>query len=170
MPGTRLYGGASYGLSRSSAWGTKRYGEGEGEQGEDDAQRREGADLDPVGGEHLEGGEGQHCGQAVVQKAQAGERANQNEVERAQAHDGHDVGGVGEEGVARDGEDGGDRVEGEDYVAELDGDESEQQEGRGGAAILADEEAVLARADGVQASKPGEPAGCSGRLGLIFGD
>jgi len=170
LPGTRLYGGASYGLSRSSAWGTKRYGEGEGEQGEDDAQRREGADLDPSGGEHLDGGEGEDRSQAIVQKAQAGERANQNEVERAQAHDGHDVGGVGQEGVAGDGEDGGNRVEGEDYVAELDGDESEQQEGRGGAAILADEEAVLARADGVQASKPGEPAGCSGRLGLIFGD
>ncbi len=105
-----------------------------------------------------------------MQKAQAGERADQNEVERAQAHDGHDVGGVGEEGVAGDGEDGGDRVHGEDNVAELDSDEREQQEGGGGAAILADDEAVLARADGVQAGEPCEPAGRSGGLGLIFGD
>jgi len=72
--------------------------------------------------------------------------------------------------VAGDGEDGGDRVEGEDYVAELDGDEREQKEGRGGAAILADEEAVLARTDRVQAGEPGEPAWRRGGLGLIFGD
>ena len=72
--------------------------------------------------------------------------------------------------MAGDGEDGGDRVEREDYVAELDGDEGEQEEGRGGTAILADDEVVLARADGVQARDPGEPAWGSRGLGFIFGD
>ena len=61
--------------------GAERCGQGDGQEGQDDAQRRDGADLDPAGGEHLVGGEGEHSGQAVVQKAQAGERADQNEVE-----------------------------------------------------------------------------------------
>ena len=54
----------------------------------------------------------------------AGQQAVQQEVKRAQSHDRHDVRGVGEEWLAGDGEDGGDGVEREDDVGELDGDEA----------------------------------------------
>ena len=61
--------------------------------------------------------------------------------------------------MASDREDGGDGVDGEDDVGELDGDEGEQEDGDGGTAVLADDEVVLARADGVDALQPGDPAG-----------
>ena len=81
-----------------------------------DGEGSERADVEPVGGEHLEGGEGEDRGEAVVEEAEFGEQVGEEEVERAETHDGHDVRGVGEEGVAGDGEDGGDGVEGEDHV------------------------------------------------------
>ena len=93
-----------------------------------------------MGGEHLEGGEGEDRSEAVVEEAELGEQVSEKEVEGAKAHDGHDVGGVGEEGVAGDGEDGGDGVEGEDDVGELDGDEGEEEDGDHATAVFADEE------------------------------
>lgn len=102
-----------------------------------------------MGREHLEGGEGEDYSQAVVQEAEFDQEVGQEEVEGAEAHDGHDVGGVGEEGVAGDGEDGGDGVQGEDDVGDLDGDEAEEEHGAHAPSVLADEEAVLAEADGV---------------------
>ena len=36
------------------------------------------------------------------------EEVGEEEVERSKTHDGHDVRGIGEEGMAGDGEDGGD--------------------------------------------------------------
>ena len=53
--------------------------------------------------------------------------------------------------MAGDGEDGGDGVEREDDVGELDGDEGEQEDGDSGAAVFADNEVVLAQADGMEA-------------------
>jgi len=55
-----------------------------------------------MGSEHLEGCEGEDCGEAVVDEAQFGEQVREDEVERTEAHDGHDVRGVGKEGVAGD--------------------------------------------------------------------
>jgi len=141
--------------------------DGEREEGEDDGERGEGRDVDPVGGEHLERGEAEDGGDAVVQKAQAGERADQDEVEGAQADDGHDVGGVSEEWIAGNGEDSGDGVEGEDDVGDLDGDEGQQEHGDDGAAAAEDDKSVLTGADGMQAGEPGDPAGrCVGLVGL----
>ena len=49
------------------------------------------------------------------------------EVEGAQAQDGEDVGGVDDEGVLGDGEDGRNRVDREDQVHELDDDERHEE-------------------------------------------
>jgi len=44
-----------------------------------------------MGGEHLEGGEGKDSGEAVMKEAKFGEEVREEEVERAETHDGHDV-------------------------------------------------------------------------------
>ncbi len=129
----------------------KRRDNRDGEDGDNDDERGGRTDLDPVGCEHLDGGEGEHSSQAVVQEAQPGERGDDEEVERAQSHHRHDVGGVGKKRLARDGEHGRDGVERKDDVGEFDGDEGEEKQGCGGAAILEDDEAVLAQADGMEA-------------------
>jgi hypothetical protein len=98
-----------------------------------------------------------------VEKTQPGEQVGDEEVEGAESHDGHDVRGIGEEGMPGDGEDGGDGVEREDDVGEFDGDESEKEYGNHRAVLFADEKSVLAQADGVDASEPGKPAG-----GVVF--
>ena len=65
MPGSmRLCGGFS----------DQRENDRDGENRDDHGERRKGADLDPVGGEHLERGEGEDRGQAVVQEAQLREQ------------------------------------------------------------------------------------------------
>ena len=55
-------------------------------------------------------------------------RAGEQEVERAQAEDGADVGGVDDEGIGRDAEDGGNGIEGEDEVGHLHHEEHEEEQ------------------------------------------
>ena len=113
-----------------------------------------------MGGEHLEGGEGEDSSETIVQETKTGQKVNEEEVERTEAHYGHDVRGIGKEGMAGDGEDRGNGVEGEDDVGELDGEESEEEDGDPGVAVFADEELVLTETDGVDAGDPGDPTGC----------
>ena len=54
-------------------------------------QRERDGNVDPAGGEHLEGDKGQQSSQPVMQEAEAVEQRGQREVERAQAEDGQDV-------------------------------------------------------------------------------
>ena len=105
-----------------------------------------------------------------MEEAKLGEEVGEEEVERAEAHDGHDVRGVGEEGVAGDGEDGGDGVEREDDVGEFDGDEGEEEDGDHAAAVFEDEELVLAKADGMEAGEPGDPARGVGFVFFLGGE
>ena len=100
-----------------------------------------------------------------MKEAQFGEEVGKEEVERTKAHDSHDVRGIGEKGVLRDGEDGGDGVECEDQVGEFDCDECEEEDRDHAAAVFDDEELVLTEADGVDAGEPGDPAGC---MGFVF--
>ena len=157
--GVRLRGLVWVGRWGCGCFVEEREGDGEAEDDDDDGEGVEGADLEPVGGEHLEGGEGEDQGEAVVEEAELGEEMGEEEVERAEAHDGHDVGGVGEEGMGGDGEDGGDGVEGEDYVGDLDGNEADEEHGDHSGAVFDGEEAVLAHADGVDLGEPSEPTG-----------
>ncbi len=67
--------------------------------------------------------------------------ACEGEVDGAEAHDCEDVGGVDDEGVLGDGEDGGDGVDGEEDVGGFDDDE-DHEEGCGPEAfVFSDEEA-----------------------------
>ena len=47
----------------------ERGADGDQDERQDDHERGDRADLDPARGEHLEGGEGEDCGQAVVEEA-----------------------------------------------------------------------------------------------------
>jgi hypothetical protein len=131
----------------------------EAEDYHDDGERKDRTNFEPVGGQHLQGCEGENCCKAVVEEAQLGEEVGQEEVERAEPHDGHDVRGVGQEGVAGDGEDGRDGVEREDDIGEFDGDEGEKEDRDHAAPVFDDEELVLAEADGMEAGEPGNPTG-----------
>ena len=94
---------------------------------------------------------------------------SQEEVEGAQTHDGHDVRGVGQEEMAGNGEDGGDGVQGEDHVGELNGDEGEAEDRHHAAIVFNDEELVLTKADGADAGEPGNPAGGVGFFFFVGG-
>ena len=133
--------------------------DGDGEGCDDDREREEGADLDEGGGEHFDGGEDEDCGEAVVQEAEFDEEMGEEEVERAESHDGHDVGGVGEEGVAGDGQHGGDGIECEYDVGEFYGDEGEAEDGGEEPSVFDDEEVILTEADGVELGEPLDPNG-----------
>lgn len=119
--------------------------------------------MEPWGGKHFDGSKQQDAGEAVVEEAKSVEQVSQEVVERTQSHDGHDVGGVGEEWVASDGENRGDGVEGEDKVGEFDGDKAKEQDGDEGASCgtfgCGDKEAVLTEADRVDFGKPAQPDG-----------
>ena len=136
-------------------------------RGQDDGQRGDGSDLEPVGDQHFGGGEEEDRGQAEVQETQTLEHAGEQKEERAQTHDGQDIRCVGDEGVASDRKDGGDGVEGKDDVGDFDGDEREEKHGDHGGAALADEEDVGAVRNGVDAGHPADPDGLSGRF--LFG-
>ena len=66
-------------------------------------------------------------GQRVLQVLEAVDGGGQREVQRAQAEDGEDVRGVDDEGILRDGEDGGNRIDREDQVDELHHDQRHEQ-------------------------------------------
>ncbi len=92
-----------------------------------DGERPDGRDFDPVRQEHFGCDEGEQRSEAVVQVVEVIQEAGEREVERAQAEDGRDVGRVDDEGVARDGEHGGDGVYGEEQVSGFDGQDDEEQ-------------------------------------------
>jgi len=64
---------------------------------------------------------------------------------------------------------GGNGVQGEDHIGELDGDEGESEDRHHAATAFNDEELVLAKADGVDAGEPGDPAGGVGLLVFVGG-
>lgn len=104
-----------------------------------------------------------------MQEAQLREHDGEQDVKRAQAHDGHDVRGVGQERLARNAEHGGDGVEGEDDVGDFDCREREEENGGHPATAFAHEEAVLAVADGREPGEPANPAGGFGAIGFCGG-
>ena len=142
---------------RCRGFGEERGRDGDTEDHDDDTERQHRADLDPVAGEHFDGGEGEDGGEAVMEKAQLCEEVDQQEIKRAKAHDCHDVRCIREEWVAGDGEDGGNGVEGEDNVGELDGDQREEEDGSPPVLVFDDEEVVLVETDGVYFRKPADP-------------
>ena len=87
--------------------------------------------MDPSRQQHLRGDEGEDDAEAVVEQAEAVEHSREGEEEGAEPEDCEDVRGVGDEGVAGDGQHGRNRVQREDQVGALDG-EHDQHEGKGG--------------------------------------
>jgi len=100
-----------------------------------------------------------------VEVAKFCEEVGEEEVEGTKSHDGHDVRGIGQEGMAGDGEDGGNGVEREDDVGEFDSDEGEEEDCDHAPSVFHDKELVLAKADGMEAGEPGDPAW---GVGLVF--
>ena len=78
---------------------------------------------------HLDADEAEEDAEAVVEQPEAVGDVGEEEEERAEAHDGEDVGGIDDDGILGDGEDGGDGVNGKDDVAELN-DQKHQEERR----------------------------------------
>ena len=108
----------------------------------DEEQRGDGVYLHPLMHEHLHTDEHQQHANARLEVAELVGDGGEEEEHGAQAQDGEDVGEEHHIGVERHGEDGGDAVEGEDEVAELD-DQHRDEEGREQpSASLAQEELV----------------------------
>ena len=84
-------------------------------------------------------------------------QVREQEVERAQAEDGEDVGGEDDERVAGDAEDGRDRVHGEDDVGAFDDEQDQEQEGGLAPAVVAHEEARAVVAAGDRQEAPDQP-------------
>src|SRR5262249_56426743 len=95
--------------------------------------------------------------EAEFEVAEAVEYGGEGEVERAEAEDGEDVGCEDDEGVAGDGKDGGDRVDGEEDVAAFHDEQGEEERGDGGAAVDSGEEA-LAFERGAERGEPADEA------------
>ena len=110
----------------------------------------------PDAQQHLHADEDEHEGQADLQVAEEADRPRQHEVERAQAQDGEDVRGEDDEGVLRDGEDGGDGVHGEDEVGGLHHQQHERERREGGASVVELRHEVLA----VEFMRHGEESLC----------
>ena len=87
--------------------------------------------MDPGLEEHFEAYEGEDEGQAIVEVVKGVKEVFDTEKEGAEAEDGKDVRRIDEKGVAGNGEDGGDRVEGKEDVARLYCHEGEKEGGKG---------------------------------------
>ena len=107
-------------------------------------------------------------GEAEMQKAELFEHASEQEEERTQTHDGEDVGRVGDEKMARDGEHGGDGIEREDDVGDLDGEQGEKKHGDHAGAVFSGEEDVGAERNGVDAGDPTDPERLARGVGGFF--
>ena len=80
--------------------------------------------------QHLDADEAQDDAQAIVKISEVAGDGGQGEVEGTEPEDGEYVGGEHDKRVAADGEDGGDRVDGEGHVGGLNHDEGDQQRRR----------------------------------------
>lgn len=69
----------------------ERCRDGDSEEDDDDAEGEERADLDPMARDHLEGRKGEHGCESIVQVTEFGQEMYQQEVQRAEAHNRHDV-------------------------------------------------------------------------------
>jgi hypothetical protein len=108
---------------RAPAFLAQRHPDRNADEGGDHGQREADRDLVEVDQQHLDADEHQHRGQAVLEQREAVGHVGQQEVHRAQAEDGEDVRGQHDEGIRGDGEDGRDRIDGEDQVRDLDQDQ-----------------------------------------------
>src|SRR5579862_7561116 len=93
-----------------------------------------------VAGDHFCAYENYDGGEALMEEAEAGEDVGKREIEGPQAEDGEDVGRIDDEGVARDGQDGGDGVHGENNVHGFEGHKREKKRGGVPFCVFADEE------------------------------
>lgn len=119
--------------------------DGEGEHAGDDGEGYTDAEMDPRFDEHFHADEGKDEGEAYLQVAEEFHDTVDREVEGAQAEDCKDIGGQGDETVAGDREDGGDRIEGENEVGRFDDDEHDEERcGHEFAGFLALDEEVAA--------------------------
>ena len=98
-----------------------------------------------------------------MEEAEAGEDVSEGEIEGAEAEYGEDVRGIDDEGVARDGQDGGNGVDGEDDVHGFEGHQREEQWRGVPFAVLADEELLAL----VVAHHWKEPSGNSHEPGIF---
>ena len=78
--------------------------------------------------EHLCADKGEHDGEADLEVMEFLDHSGQQKIERAQAQDSEDVRGINDKSIRRDGEDGRDRVDGENQVRDFDDDQNEQQQ------------------------------------------
>ncbi len=84
-----------------------------------------------VGEEEFDADETEEDDEGVFEVAEPGDHAGQGEVHGAEAEDGEDIGGKDEEGFVGDGEDGGDGIDGEEYIGGFDNQEGEHKRGDG---------------------------------------
>ena len=96
-----------------------------------------------VAEEHFDSDEGEDETEAEFEVVEFVEDTGEGEVEGAEAENGEDIGGVDDERVPGDGEDGGDGVDGEDEVGEFDDEEGDEEWGGHEGALMADEEVAV---------------------------
>jgi hypothetical protein len=128
----------------------------DGQHGDDEGGRSPAGELVEVAGQHLHRDARQDDGQARLQVAELSRRPGEQEVQRPHSQQGEHVRGVDNEGVGRDREDRGDRVDSEDHVRGLDHDQGEQQRGGQRAAPFADEKPLTVQPVG----RGQDPAEC----------
>jgi hypothetical protein len=136
---------------------------GDERQGDTDGELAAEGRVEPY---HLEADEDQHQGQPVAQQVKALYRSAQHEEHRAQAEDREDVGGEDDEGLPREREDGGHRVDREHHVAGLQTQQGHEQGSHADAAVLADDETLVA--EPVRHRKPSAD-GADDRVALGIG-
>ena len=92
--------------------------------------------------DHLYADEEENEADAVLEKREVAVDGSEGEVERAESENGEDIGGNEYEGIARDGEHGGDGVDGKGDVGGLDDDERNEERRGEPPSVLDDEETV----------------------------
>lgn len=163
------------GIGSSLFFGPDEGGDdGAGEDQDNDSERDVGIDAPRgVAEEHFDSDEGEDKAEAELEVVELVEDTSQGEVEGAEAEDGEDIGGVDDEGVPCDSEDGGDGVDGEDEVGEFD-DEKGDEEGCGHeGTLMANKEVavVVVPGDRDEATEEADNKGLLRvDIGFLFGD
>ena len=135
----------------------ERSGDGDEEDHEDEAERdgdREMPVPHLVEDGHLETDEHQDDAEPVLEQVEQVHRLGEEEVEVSQAEDREHVGGEHDQRFVGDGEDRGDRVEGEHHVGHLQEGEGDEQGRRLQDAVLANEEVLAVDARGHRHGAP----------------
>src|SRR4051794_37315352 len=94
---------------------------------DDHAERGEGRDLVDVMEEHLRADEGEDHSESGLEEAKTDDGPADEEIKRAQAEDGGNVGREDKIRIASHGEDRRHRVDGKDDVSNVENDEYEEQ-------------------------------------------